>query len=46
MPTMPLNQLIREGEEQYTFDSLGNPLHCAVNEYNQITLGTRLLSGI
>jgi RHS repeat-associated protein len=32
----PLNQLIQEGEESYTFDSLGNPTSCTVNEYNQI----------
>ncbi len=32
----PLNQLIQEGEEQYRFDSLGNPIDCSINEYNQI----------
>ena len=34
-----LNQLIQEGDEHYAFDSLGNPLHCSVNEYNQILSG-------
>ncbi len=34
-----LNQLIREGDEQYAFDSLGNPIHCSINEYNQILSG-------
>ncbi len=32
----PLGQLIQEGSRSYTFDSLGNPTGCTVNEYNQI----------
>jgi len=36
----PLNQLIQEGEEHYGFDSLGNPLSCSINEYNQIVSGS------
>ncbi len=32
----PLNQLIREEDKTYHFDSLGNPLDCQVNAYNQI----------
>jgi YD repeat-containing protein len=35
-----LNQLVQEGDEQHAFDSLGNPIHCSVNEYNQITSGS------
>ncbi len=34
-----LNQLVREGDERYAFDSLGNPINSSVNEYNQITAG-------
>jgi RHS repeat-associated protein len=34
-----LNQLVQEGEEHYAFDSLGNPIDCSVNEYNQILSG-------
>jgi RHS repeat-associated protein len=32
----PLNQLTQEGKIRYAFDSLGNPLSCAVNDLNQI----------
>ena len=34
-----LNQLVQEGDEHYAFDSLGNPTHCTINEYNQIVAG-------
>ena len=37
--TDALNQLIQEGEQHHTFDSLGNPIHCTVNAYNQIVQG-------
>ncbi|NGX47348.1 MAG: tRNA3(Ser)-specific nuclease WapA [Chlamydiae bacterium] len=32
----PLNQLLQEGDQQYQFDSLGNPLNAQVNQFNQI----------
>lgn len=35
----PLNQLTQEAGESHAFDSLGNPLDCCVNEYNQIVHG-------
>lgn len=31
-----LNQLTKEGEEKYEFDSLGNPSDCQINDLNQI----------
>lgn len=35
-----LNQLTKEGEEDYHFDSLGNPTNCLVNCHNQILQGS------
>lgn len=35
----PLNQLTQEAEQNYAFDSLGNPLDCSVNDTNQILSG-------
>ena len=32
-----LNQLIREENQRYAFDSLGNPMDCTINDLNQIT---------
>lgn len=32
----PLNQLLKENEQEYLFDSLGNPSHCEVNNCNQV----------
>ncbi len=32
----PLDQLIKEGEKSYSFDSLGNPTDCKINDLNQI----------
>ncbi len=34
-----LNQLTQENDESHAFDSLGNPTHCTINEYNQILEG-------
>ncbi|MES2345296.1 MAG: RHS repeat-associated core domain-containing protein, partial [Chlamydiota bacterium] len=35
----PINQITREGEVDYSFDSLGNPTSCETNDYNQILTG-------
>lgn len=32
----PLNQLLKEGEQEYLFDSIGNPLDCSIGACNQI----------
>jgi len=32
----PLNQLLKEGDQEYQFDSIGNPAQCETNDLNQI----------
>ncbi len=32
----PLNQLVKEGETPYSFDSFGNPTDCEINDCNQV----------